>query len=233
MRPCPCKEFWDNVNPRFYEKITHLSVNLNHGSFFPLSLTKKLVTLIYSGCIDYFTNIMQNASLHCLRAFEYQRNPMDRVSSILQALLSVAPNVKILSLTAGSFIHRGRIRILEAFSLQMFEYIRVRYCSLTNNFQFLLFLIPRVKCFDIFSNIKVRYDESGVRQVDDEIFFRLEDIVVQYGGRVEILHLNRNAHHSPLGVLHSSCRVRVLCDTMFDFREVLRDHPLFISDDDF
>lgn len=231
MRPCPCKEFWDNVNQSFYEKITHLSVNMEYDSFFPLSLTKKLGTLVFSGGIDYFTNFMHNVTLHSLRAFEYQQNPMDRVSSILKALLPVAPMVKILSLTAGIFIHKGRISVLEAYALQSFEYIRVRYCSLTNNLPFFLFLIPRVKCFDIFSHLKVRFDESGVIQVDDDAFFLLKDIVLQHGGRVDILYLSRNAHRSPLGVLRASCRVRVLCDTLFDFGKVVRNHPLLFAHD--
>lgn len=228
MRPCPCKEFWDSFDDRYFEKIAHLSLKMTNGSYFPLSRTKKLETLVFSGIMEVFVKMMRGVTLSSLTAFEYEFNQSFPVSSISGTLLTAAPNVKYLSLHFAHFLESGRVSSMDMDFLQRFDYFRVRHFHLTifHNLPFLLQLIPRVKCFDVFSDVKVRADEFNVMHVDDDAIFSLQSEVIEAGGSVEISHLHRVPRVSPFGGLLSRCRVRVICDQQFNFESVLRDHPL-------
>lgn len=199
------------------------------GSDFPLSRTKKLETLVFSGNMHTFGKIMRGVTLSSLKAFEYQYNPSFPVSSISSHILTACPGVKYLSLHFAHFLDGGRVSSMDMDFMQRFDYFRVRYFHLTifNNLPFLLKLIPRVKCFDLFSDVKVRVDELHVAHVDDDAVFSLRSRVIETGGSVEILYLDRVPRVSPFGGLLSRCRVRVICDPLFNFESVLRNHPLF------
>ena len=228
LRPCPSRDFWTHVDPSFLHKITHLSIRLEPDSFFPLSLTPNLQTLVYSGTMADLLNMMENQTFSSLKALEYHNYWMSDRTPLSQILLS-APELKILSLHHSSFVHRGRFNTQEAHFMQNLDYFRVRYFNLNEEkIPFLRCLIPRLKCFDLFCDLMVKIDEN-VRHIDDPAFTLLETAVGEHGGHVEIVHLENNPRRTPFGVLTSRCHVRVLRDQTFNFESILRDHPLLFA----
>lgn len=231
LRPCPCREFWTNVDPHFFQSIAHLSIRTGHGSFFPLSLTANLQTLVFSGPLGMLKNMMENVTLPSLKALDCQNYWINDVISLSQILLS-APEVKILSLQYCSFVNGSRMNMSEAHCMQKLEYLRVGFFSLSEkNVPSLLYFIRRFKCFDLFCNLKVWIDEQGVWQIHDTAMILMESAVMESGGRVEIVHLEKSARGTFFGTLTSRCLVRVLFDQTFNFENILQDHPLlFVCD---
>jgi hypothetical protein len=226
LRPCPCREFWTNVDPHFFQNIVHLSIKAGHRSFYPLSFTANLQTLVFSGPVGMLTHMMDNVTFPSLKAFAYEHVWISD-TTLLPRILVSAPEVKILSLSYCPLVHWGRVNMSEDPSMQKLEYLRVGFFPLSeNNLQSLLSFIRRLKCFDLFCNLTVSIDELGVRQIRDRAIVSMESAVVELGGRVEIVHLEKNVRQTFFGTMTSRCRVRVLLDQTFNFENVLQDHPL-------
>lgn len=226
MRPCPCREFWDNVNDDFFQNISHLSIHAESGSFFPFSRAKNLKTLVFSGCRHALQFLMDGVTLDALTAFEYRCCSLYPVRWVRRVFMSAAPNLKYLSFRVSFFTCDDGDIHEDLNFLQRVDYFQARCFQLTWVVPFLLSLIPRVKCFDLFCDVKVGIDVSGVRHVDDESVFSLERKVMQYGGRVEIRYDGDcSMDHARFPFLF--CRVRVIRDLLFDCENVISDHPFF------
>ena len=225
ISPCPCREFWETVDDRFFENIENLSIHAECDSFFPFSLVTNLKTLVFSGCRPGHLFPMYDAALDSLTAVAYRGGIDYPIEWINGRFAIAAPNLKYLFVDSrGSGPNRLCFHRHEEF-LGRLHYFQARYWA--GDMQCVLCLIPAVKCFDIFCDLKVRIDEpGGLCVVDESEVSLLKSKVVEHGGRVEI----RYVHGRPPtveGVPIWFCRVRVINDVSFDCENVIRNYPFF------
>lgn len=221
MRPCPCEEFWRNVPLRFFQNVSHLSIEMEPGSYFPLSCAQNLKTFIFGGSIQDFGSTMQDVSLPSLTAFGYVGNSYESLSLISAPLFSAAPNVQCFSFTFAYMSAE------DVDFLGRFVYFRGGFLNLHMNLPFILQLIPRVKCFDFCAVIRVTIEDSGALTHAEQAMLSLNDEVLKVGGRMEIVHRDPVTELGLSG--NCVCRVRVFCDPSFDFDNLFKECPLLFE----